>query len=124
MMAPRFAFPAETLAFLADLGHHNSKTWFDANRPHYETAYLRPAKAFVETIAPALEQLVPGITAPTRSRPPRCPGRGGNRHRDWVAGRSRSPHIAGSVGGEQIRQPRSGRRSVLVRDVGGAAAVA
>ena len=63
-MAPRFAFPAETLAFLADLGHHNSKTWFDANRPHYETAYLGPAKAFVETIAPALEQLVPGLRPP------------------------------------------------------------
>jgi Conserved hypothetical protein (DUF2461) len=60
-MAPRFAFPTETLEFLADLGDHNSKTWFDANRPRYEAAYLEPAKAFVETISPALEKLVPGI---------------------------------------------------------------
>jgi uncharacterized protein (TIGR02453 family) len=65
-MAPRFAFPVETLDFLADLGRHNTKTWFDANRPRYEAAYLEPAKSFVETVAAALEELVPGINTEPR----------------------------------------------------------
>jgi len=65
-MALRFAFPAETLEFLVDLGRHNSKAWFDANRSRYEAGYLEPARAFVETITPALEDLVPGITAEPR----------------------------------------------------------
>jgi uncharacterized protein (DUF2461 family) len=51
-MAPRFAFPFETVEFLADLGDHNTKTWFDTNRHRYEAAYLEPARAFVETMAP------------------------------------------------------------------------
>jgi uncharacterized protein (DUF2461 family) len=27
-----FAFPPETIDFLADLARHNDKAWFDANR--------------------------------------------------------------------------------------------
>lgn len=61
MAAPRFAFPAETLSFLTDLRAHNEKAWFEANRDRYEAGYVGPAKAFVEAIAPALEELVPGI---------------------------------------------------------------
>lgn len=61
MPAPRFAFPTETLPFLRDLGAHNDKAWFDANRGRYEAGYAEPAKAFVEAIAPALDELVPGI---------------------------------------------------------------
>jgi uncharacterized protein (TIGR02453 family) len=66
MAPPRFAFPTETLAFLADLRAYNTKPWFDAHRHRYEAAYLEPAKAFVETIAPALEDLVPGIATEPR----------------------------------------------------------
>jgi uncharacterized protein (TIGR02453 family) len=66
MAAPRFAFPPETLEFLADLSEHNTKPWFDANRRRYEGAYLEPAKAFVEAIGPALDELVPGIVAEPR----------------------------------------------------------
>jgi uncharacterized protein (TIGR02453 family) len=87
MMAPRFAFPAETLEFLADLGRHNSKTWFDANRPRYEAAYLEPATAFVETIAPTLEKLVPGITAE-----PRVNGSIFRVNRDTRFSRDKSPY--------------------------------
>ena len=65
-MTPRFAFPAETLEFLADLGHHNSKSWFDANRQRYEAAYLDPAKSFVDAIGPQLRELVPGIATEAR----------------------------------------------------------
>jgi uncharacterized protein (TIGR02453 family) len=60
---PGFAFPAATLDFLADLSRHNDKAWFDANRDRYQAAYVEPAKAFVEAIAPALETIVPGIRA-------------------------------------------------------------
>jgi uncharacterized protein (TIGR02453 family) len=60
---PGFAFPAATLAFLADLSCHNDKAWFDANRTRYQAAYIEPAKAFVEAVAPALDTIVPGIHA-------------------------------------------------------------
>lgn len=66
MTAVRFAFPAETTAFLADLRADNTKAWFDANRDRYQVAYVEPAKAFVETISPALDDLVPGIAAEPR----------------------------------------------------------
>ena len=62
----RFAFPAETLAFLADLRQHNDKPWFDANRSRYEAGYLEPAKAFVDAVAPALDAIVAGIIAEPR----------------------------------------------------------
>jgi uncharacterized protein (TIGR02453 family) len=66
MATPRFAFPAETLTFLRELGAHNTKAWFDAHRPRYEAAYVEPAKAFVRAIGPALDELVPGIAAEPR----------------------------------------------------------
>jgi uncharacterized protein (TIGR02453 family) len=58
-----FAFPAATLDFLADLGRHNDKAWFDANRSRYQVAFVEPGKAFVEAVAPALDTIVPGIRA-------------------------------------------------------------
>jgi uncharacterized protein (TIGR02453 family) len=66
MAAPRFVFPAETLKFLTDLRAHNDKAWFEANRDRYEVGYVEPAKAFVETIPPAFDKIVPGITAEPR----------------------------------------------------------
>jgi uncharacterized protein (TIGR02453 family) len=66
MAAPRFVFPAETLPFLRDLRAHNDKAWFDANRDRYEAGYVEPAKALVEAIAPALDELVPGIVTEPR----------------------------------------------------------
>lgn len=59
-------FPPQTLAFLNDLRRHNTKAWFDANRGRYEAAYLEPAKRFVEALAPALHELVPGIVVEPR----------------------------------------------------------
>lgn len=66
MARARFAFPTETLEFLSDLGRHNTRSWFAANRRRYEAGYLEPAKAFVEAIAPAIAELVPGIAAQAR----------------------------------------------------------
>jgi uncharacterized protein (TIGR02453 family) len=61
-----FRFPDETVAFLTDLRAHNEKAWFDANRVRYESAWVEPAKTFVEVIGPELKKLVPGIHAEPR----------------------------------------------------------
>jgi uncharacterized protein (TIGR02453 family) len=66
MKSRPFTFATTTLEFLADLGAHNTKQWFDENRSRYETAYLEPAKAFVTTVGPDLQDLVPGIAAEPR----------------------------------------------------------
>jgi uncharacterized protein (TIGR02453 family) len=61
-----FAFPPDTQRYLRDLGAHNDKRWFDANRERYERAVLEPAKALVEALGPGLDELVPGIAAEPR----------------------------------------------------------
>lgn len=66
MAVRRFAFPTETLAFLADLRANNDKGWFDANRTRYEAGFVGPAKAFVEAVGPALGEIVPGVVAEAR----------------------------------------------------------
>jgi uncharacterized protein (TIGR02453 family) len=59
-------FSTDLDGFLADLTANNSKDWFDANRDRYETAFLEPARAFVEAIADDLDSLMPGLTAEPR----------------------------------------------------------
>jgi uncharacterized protein (TIGR02453 family) len=61
-----FAFPPRTQAFLRDLGTHNEREWFDAHRDEYVAAYLEPAKAFVESVAPALLRIAPDVIAEPR----------------------------------------------------------
>ncbi|HEY3259256.1 MAG TPA: DUF2461 domain-containing protein [Pseudonocardiaceae bacterium] len=61
-----FAFPPDTLAFLADLRANNHKAWFEANRDRYQSAYVEPAMAFVEAAGPVLDEIVPGINAEPR----------------------------------------------------------
>jgi uncharacterized protein (TIGR02453 family) len=66
MATKRFSFPSDTVGFLRDVRAHNDKAWFDANRDRYESAYLEPAKDFVQAIGPALDRIVPGMTAEPR----------------------------------------------------------
>jgi uncharacterized protein (TIGR02453 family) len=61
-----FAFPPDTLAFLAELRANNDKAWFDANRGRYQAAYVDAGKEFVEAAAPMLATIVPGIHAEPR----------------------------------------------------------
>jgi uncharacterized protein (TIGR02453 family) len=61
-----FAFPSQTQAFLRDLAAHNERDWFDAHRDEYVAAYLEPAKAFVEAVAPALARIAPDVIAEPR----------------------------------------------------------
>lgn len=66
MTTPHFSFSFGTQAFLADLSANNTRVWFDANRDRYQSAFLEPARAFVDAIAPALDELVPGLAAVPR----------------------------------------------------------
>jgi uncharacterized protein (TIGR02453 family) len=53
-------FGPETFAFLRDLGVHNNRDWFTANRADYEQHYLAPALAFISEIGPRLAAELPG----------------------------------------------------------------
>ncbi len=64
--APPFAFPSDTLDFLDELGSHNTRAWFEANRARYQAAYVEAAKAFIEAVTPILEAIIPGIHAEPR----------------------------------------------------------
>ena len=48
------AFSDRTVAFLAELGDHNDRDWFAANRAVYDEALMPEAKAFVTAIGEAL----------------------------------------------------------------------
>lgn len=65
-MSAGFAFPADTVAFLRELGANNNKTWFEANRARYETAFVEAGKEFVVAAAPLLDEIAPGICAEPR----------------------------------------------------------
>ncbi|MFA6596960.1 MAG: DUF2461 family protein [Ignavibacteriaceae bacterium] len=54
-------FPPQLFAFLEGLEKNNSKVYFDKHRDEYEQFVVAPAKAFISTIAPFLEQLNPSI---------------------------------------------------------------
>ncbi len=47
-------FNTETVAFLCDLKANNTRDWFAANKPRYETAMKRPAKTFADALAAKL----------------------------------------------------------------------
>jgi len=61
-----FAFPPQTQAFLRDLRAHNDREWFAAHRDDYQSAYVDPAKAFVEAVAPELTRIAPAVQAEPR----------------------------------------------------------
>ena len=56
-------FSRDLEGFLDDLQANNNREWFEANRDQYNTAFLDPAKAFVEAIAGQLDSLMPGLVA-------------------------------------------------------------
>ena len=59
-------FPKETVGFLAGLRRNNDKAWFDAHRDDYEGAFLAPAQAFIEALAPRLRKIDPDVNAEPR----------------------------------------------------------
>jgi len=65
-IAAVFAFPPQTQTFLRDLGAHNDRAWFEDHRAEYQAAYVEPAKAFVDAVAPELAQIAPEVRAEPR----------------------------------------------------------
>ena len=60
-------FPRVGLDFLAGLAEDNTRAYFDAHRDVYESALLRPAKAFVVALGEQLRTRVsPGLRAEPR----------------------------------------------------------
>jgi uncharacterized protein (TIGR02453 family) len=59
-------FPSETLRFLAGIRDHNDKKWFEAHRADYERAFLAPAVAFAEALAPRLRKIEPDVSVEPR----------------------------------------------------------
>ncbi|MCB9546372.1 MAG: DUF2461 domain-containing protein [Myxococcales bacterium] len=53
-------FPADALAFYADIARHNDRDWFEANRERFMTQVVAPAQAFITTLGPRLAELSPG----------------------------------------------------------------
>jgi uncharacterized protein (TIGR02453 family) len=65
--APVFAgFSATTMDFLRELAANNDKTWFDAHRSDYESAFVTPAENFVRALAPRLQTLSRSICCQPR----------------------------------------------------------
>lgn len=56
-------FSQETFRFLADLAANNSRDWFEANRPRYETHWKDAALGFIETLAPKMAAVDPALKA-------------------------------------------------------------
>ena len=56
-------YPDETLDFLSTLSRNNERSWFNANKARYETVVSTPSLAFIEQMAPRLQQLSEHFTA-------------------------------------------------------------
>lgn len=58
--------PQATRQFLAQLEANNERTWFEANRAVYQTAFLAPAEELVSRLGAALRAELPDIRAEPR----------------------------------------------------------
>jgi uncharacterized protein (TIGR02453 family) len=56
-------FPPQTIHFLDELSHHNSREWFQTHRADYDAFYLQPARELVLAVGDKLDQLGPGLHA-------------------------------------------------------------
>lgn len=77
-------FPEETLQFFIDLRFNNNKTYFEENRARYEEWVKAPFAAFIEELAPHMQQIDPQMEV----RPYKCLAR---IHRDTRFSRDKSP---------------------------------
>ncbi|HYY45752.1 MAG TPA: DUF2461 domain-containing protein [Candidatus Angelobacter sp.] len=59
-------FPQETLDFLAELGAHNDREWFETRREDYERWYVELGRHFVVAAGERLRKIAPGIHAEPR----------------------------------------------------------
>lgn len=59
-------FSKATLNFLDDLAANNDRTWFAANKQHYESLVREPALEFIAAMAPVLDRIAPHFRAEAR----------------------------------------------------------
>lgn len=59
-------FTPELFRFLAELGAHNERAWFEANRDRYRTAVQEPLLRFIADFAPQLKAISPHFVADPR----------------------------------------------------------
>jgi uncharacterized protein (TIGR02453 family) len=52
-------FTKATLKFLDELAANNNRTWFEANKPRYESLVREPALEFIAAMGPLLEKFAP-----------------------------------------------------------------
>ena len=69
-MAGTRSFTPDLFEFLKQLKAHNDRDWFEAHRAAYEQHCKAPAVAFVQAMAPRLEQIRTELRHPDHSR---CP---------------------------------------------------
>lgn len=60
---PFAGFPREGVQFLIDLRRNNDRTWFEANKHHYEEFLVNPAREFVTAMGQRLSAVAPEIQA-------------------------------------------------------------
>lgn len=96
-------FPADALEFLRELGQHNDKVWFDANRERYERVVRGPMTALVRDLE--------GLFGP---------GKLFRQHRDIRFSKDKRPYkewAAATVGGhrgEAARYVHLGREAMFI----------
>lgn len=59
-------FSKEVFQFFRELGRHNKKTWMDANRERYQGVVVKPFRALLEELSPALLKLDPQFDVAAR----------------------------------------------------------
>lgn len=96
-------FPADAQVFLRELGEHNDKVWFDANRERYERVLRGPMTALVRELE--------GLFGP---------GKLFRQHRDIRFSKDKRPYkewVAATVGGhrgEAARYVHLGREAMFI----------
>jgi len=59
-------FTKATFNFLDELTANNDRTWFEANKPRYESLVREPALEFIAAMGPVLEKFAPAFRAEPR----------------------------------------------------------
>jgi uncharacterized protein (TIGR02453 family) len=81
-------FTQATLNFLDELAANNDRTWFEANKPHYESLVREPALEFIAAMGPVLETFAPCF----RAEPRKVGGSLMRVYRDTRFSRDKSPY--------------------------------
>jgi len=59
-------FTPDLFKFLKDLKAHNTRPWFESNKPRYEEDVKEPMLRFITDLGPRLKKISPYLTADSR----------------------------------------------------------